>query len=229
MLPRIKNIGSRKVSIKTAVLVIALVLFAVTAIAARYESLTVGDLYVDDVAALSSNHTLDVTSPRVDGTYIDRTDPTIPDLSGTSYYNVTAPGTYWVDTTQTDGVDATRDSGTGVSLIINQSALTSANDGAVFEFKKVPGASLLSSGGGSGSSMFSGTTPVCISLEVASSATPQIWNQTTGVTYAVSNSGLIEPCEVCELDAAGDSLAFKFIWGGSVGGSTLFQTERMIQ
>ena len=66
MFSAIKRIGSRKVSVRTAALVIAFVLFAVTAMAARYESLTVGTLKADKIERLSENAPLDIT---IDGVW----------------------------------------------------------------------------------------------------------------------------------------------------------------
>lgn len=66
MIKSLRKIGSRQMSLKTTILTIALVLFAVTAIAARYESLDVSKLRCGNIARLSENDPLDIS---YDGTF----------------------------------------------------------------------------------------------------------------------------------------------------------------
>ncbi len=221
MFSKFRRIGSRKVSVKTAVLVIALMLFAVTAIAARYESLTVGDLYVDDIAALSENYTLDITSPNFKGTLSDQSQPTIVDLGGTSVYTLTGPGIYWIDDyLSTDG---SRGSGSGVSILFPND-ITDAYEG-YYRIQKMTSISGIDST--AGVTAFSGTTDIVVSAAAWSSGvTVQFWNVTTGVTH--ESSGKL-PCEIDEIDAVGDYLEFFAKNGDGGSGDSVYQTGRYIQ
>jgi len=218
---KVKKVGSRKVSIKTTVLTIAMCLFAITAIAARYEVLTVGTLQVNTIEKLSSNYTLDLTDPRFSGTIINREEPTIVDMGGTSVYLLTRPGTYWIDDfLSTDG---TRN-GSGVSIQFPND-IDSDSEG-VYRIQKMTGLANIDTSAGC-TPYGTGTTPIVISVVPwTSGTTVGIWTATSGGTQEVTSK---EPCEIFEIDAAGDFLEFIAVDGGSSGGDTIYQTGRYIQ
>jgi hypothetical protein len=140
MFSAIKRIGSRKVSVRTAALVIAFVLFAVTAMAARYESLTVGTLKVDKIERLSENAPLDIT---IDGAWTE-TMGAIPYTAGTGFVLEDAEGSFYTfDVTSVDdsNLSSTGSSGAlvsgtaGVTLILP--VPTADNHGRVYPIQKI--------------------------------------------------------------------------------------------
>lgn len=132
------------------------------------------------------------------------------DMAGLAVYTIDkANGSeFWID--DHESTDGTRDSGSGVSILLPK--ITQAYDGYVARVYKAP-------------NPFSGTTDVCVSTVPWSSGTTDfIWNVTSGATN--ESSGKVSP-EVIEIDAVGDWLEFKAVYGAT--GSTWFQTGRYIQ
>ena len=136
--------------------------------------------------------------------------PTVVDLSGTSYYNITkATGSvFWInDHESTAGTRVA----SGVSIMLSK--ITSDMDGMIFRIVKMPVAP------------FSGTTVVVVSTAPwVSGTTDHVWNVTTGVTN--ETAAKVAP-ELSEIDAVGDWLEFTAKYAAT--GSTYFQTGRYIQ
>jgi hypothetical protein len=178
----------------------------------------------------------------IDGTLKDVTEPTVVNFAGTYYYDITAPGVYYCDSTQaadSGTLDGDRQTGSGVSMRFTATALSEENDGGVFRLYNYPGYSMIGTGGKSGASMFSGTTRVTVTLPVypgseadsITGITRHAWNVTSGVTYpdAEAGVGVIMAPEILEMDASGDWTEYKWVYDESTGGGTLFQTGRYIQ
>uniref|UniRef100_A0A6M3J0E8 Uncharacterized protein n=1 Tax=viral metagenome TaxID=1070528 RepID=A0A6M3J0E8_9ZZZZ len=145
---------------------------------------------------------------------------TVVNLSGTSYYNVNkANGSeFWID-------DLYSTLGTrvasGVSIMLPK--ITSAYNNYTVKIQKMTSIAGISST--AGVTAFSGSTVICVStVPWVSGTTDQIWNVTTGVTNESSTK--VSP-EVKEIDAVGDYLVFKAVYGAS--GSTWYQVGRYIQ
>jgi len=131
------------------------------------------------------------------------------DMSGISTYTIDQDNgaIFWInDHESTLGTRVA----SGVSIMLPK--ITLAYDDYVCRIAKMP-------------TPFSGTTKVVVSTVAwVSGTTDHIWNATTGVTN--ETAAKVAP-EVSEMDAVGDWLEFKAVYG--VTGSTWYQVGRYIQ
>jgi len=141
------------------------------------------------------------------------------DLSGTSYYNITAPGVYFInDHESTVGTRVA----SGVSIMLPK--ITSSLNGFKVKVVKIP-------------NPFSGSTMVVISTAAWSSGTTDhIWGQllsgattwsTEAATGVTNESATKVPPEIQAIDSAGDWLEYTAFYATT--GSTWYQTGRFIQ
>ncbi|MDY6856351.1 MAG: hypothetical protein SWO11_16960 [Thermodesulfobacteriota bacterium] len=181
-------------------------IFATITVAARYTNLPVTNLFVKQIENLgATDATVNMIGPFTwqDG-IVD------VDLAATNTYTIDKDvgSIFWID--DHESVDGTRDSGSGVSILLPK--ITSAYDNYECWILKRP-------------VPFSGTTDICIStVPWVSGTTDHIWNVTSGITY--ENASDVMP-EVIEIDAVGDWLKFKAEYAAT--GSTWYQIGRYIQ